>query len=76
MEISKRAHLPDPHFPTPTDNDGWTAGGNKMEPLWSKLDTFPPKLVDVVESAEEDSSDDEFDSSSERDFSDPDHDRQ
>ena len=45
-----------------------------MEPLWSKLDTLSPKLVDVLESAEEDPSDDEFDSTNEHDVSDTDSD--
>ena len=61
VTIWKKAHFPDPHIPSLLDNHGWTASDDKREPLWSKLDSLPSKLVHVLESAEEDSIDDEFD---------------
>ena len=49
VAIWKRAHVPDPHIPVPSDDHGWTMIEGKLEPLWYEGDMIPIELADISE---------------------------
>lgn len=58
--IWKRALENNPVIPCPTQGHGWTKNGDVIVPLWSTKDILPPRLVDVLESVEEESDDEDI----------------
>ena len=65
--IWKKASVPDPDIPEPTDGHGWHVIDGKLEPLWFEDDLLPKQLVDILIDAEEE--DNMSDSESEEAYS-------
>lgn len=61
--IWKRAHVPSPEIPDPTDDHGWRKSGAQsgLEPQWCIGDVIPPKMADILEKQQEQGSDDDDD---------------
>ena len=62
IAIWKRAHLPKPTVPKPTDGNGWTTINGIIQPLWFEGPVIPANIAaedDTLESDDDASSDEE-----------------
>jgi hypothetical protein len=62
VAVWKRAHIALPEVPNPSPNHGWIWQDNILEPLWTRGDILPQRLVDILDDrcCEEDDSSDEL----------------
>ena len=51
MAIWKRAHIPKPVVPLPTEDNGWTLVNEVIEPKWCDGDILPTRLADLLDKA-------------------------
>jgi len=49
----KRAHIPKPDIPNPTEVHGWTVEDGHIQPKWSAKNVLPIELVDIIDSMNE-----------------------
>ena len=66
--IWKRAHVPNPEIPLPTDDNGWNVVGETIEPKWCEGEILPPKVADILRKVQH-SSDETTDSDTEDEYS-------
>ena len=51
VTIWKRAHIPKPVVPLPTEDNGWTLVNEIIEPKWFDGDILPTGLADILDKA-------------------------
>lgn len=63
--IWKRAHVPKPEIPQPTDDHGWKKSTTHtgLQPQWCVGDVVPPKMANILEKQQDQDSNDEDDNS-------------